>query len=135
MMLNPSKADAIQNDPTVLRCINYAASFECSVLDVVNMYAYRATKPSELPKVYDPVGPKCDEWIARTVIGARHVIAAWGNGPYEVPGGRLRVEHVVDLVRHCGVEMSCLAVTEKHGRPRHPLYLRKDLRPIGGWTI
>lgn len=58
VMLNPSTADAQQDDPTLGKCIKFATSWDYGSLEVVNLFAYRATKPCELRKVSDPIGPK-----------------------------------------------------------------------------
>jgi len=56
IMLNPSKADAYIDDPTLRRCIGFAKSWGFGSLTVINLFAYRSTKPSELRQVNDPVG-------------------------------------------------------------------------------
>ena len=39
IMLNPSRADAEVNDPTITRCINFALSWGYGRLEVVNLFA------------------------------------------------------------------------------------------------
>lgn len=39
IMLNPSRADAQINDPTITRCINFALSWGYGRLEVVNLFA------------------------------------------------------------------------------------------------
>src|SRR5207253_9302632 len=48
--LNPSTADATQDDPTIRRCIRFAREWGFDRLKMVNLYAYRATDPRELGK-------------------------------------------------------------------------------------
>ena len=66
IMLNPSRADAEVNDPTIRRCINFAKAWgaqcvsiasrrktticACALrrLEVVNLFAYRTSQPSLL---------------------------------------------------------------------------------------
>ena len=45
MMLNPSTADALTNDPTLRRCIDFSRQWGYGGLIVVNLYAFRASKP------------------------------------------------------------------------------------------
>ena len=124
VMLNPSTADAVQDDPTIRRCIGFARSWGCGGLSVVNLYAYRATRPTDLWTVADPVGPDNDVHLRRAFEEAHAsggpVVAAWG--------GRARTDRVEVVLRLAG-SMQVLALT-KGGQPRHPLYLRGDLQPF-----
>ena len=68
IMLNPSTADALTDDPTIRRCMGFVRSWGGSVLSVRNLFALRATDPAELRTASDPVGPKGDThlYIAKT---------------------------------------------------------------------
>jgi hypothetical protein len=125
VMLNPSTADAEQDDPTIRRCLGYARTWGCGSLAVVNLYAYRAADPSELWRAADPVGPNNDSWLRAAVTGARKsggpVVAAWG--------AHARTDRISAVLELPGVApISVLALT-KGGQPRHPLYLRANLTP------
>ncbi len=48
VMLNPSTADATSNDPTIRRCINFARFWGYGAIEVVNLFAYRASHPAQL---------------------------------------------------------------------------------------
>ena len=85
VMLNPSTADATEDDPTIRRCIGFARGFKAEALNVVNLYALRATDPKELWKVTDPVGGSSnDYWIKRILETSSVIICAWGNNAREV---------------------------------------------------
>ncbi len=117
IMLNPSTADDEQDDPTIRRCINFAKRLGCGSLDVLNLFAWRATNPSELLVADDPIGPECD-WCLSQPCG-HVVIAAWGaHGNL-----RGRDQQVLELLKH--ETLWCLGTTF-HGQPRHPLYVRAD---------
>ncbi|NYJ75100.1 DUF1643 domain-containing protein [Allobranchiibius huperziae] len=123
IMLNPSTADADVDDPTIRRCIGFARREGCTGLVVVNLYAWRATKPADLWTADDPVGPENDEAISGALRLARlhggPVIAAWGAHARSDRVGAVR-----ELTRGV-VALTCLGVTEG-GHPRHPLYVRGD---------
>lgn len=121
IMLNPSTADASVDDPTIRRCRGFSQAWGCGALEVVNLYAWRATQPSELLiPGRDVVGRENDEAITRAVAGADTIVAAWG-----VNAGAERSEHVAALVKRAGGFLQCLGTT-KGGQPRHPLYVRAD---------
>lgn len=78
IMLNPSTADGTQDDPTICRCINFAKSWGMGGLMVVNLFAWRATKPDDLLRAADPIGPENDRYIDEACRMAQFVVAAWG---------------------------------------------------------
>jgi len=121
IMLNPSTADADLDDPTIRRCVGFARALGCAGLAVVNLYAYRATKPADLWRANDPVGPEADHFLTlaaeRSARLGSPLIAAWGVGA-KPP----RVAAVLELVKAVGAELTALG-TSKDGAPRHPLYL------------
>lgn len=123
VMLNPSTADATEDDPTIRRCVSFAKREGCSALQVVNLFAYRATDPRELKRVADPVGPDNDAWLSRALGTPALRIAAWG--------AHGRPDRVVVVKSFAVPGLHALGVT-KDGHPRHPLYLRADA-PLVTW--
>ena len=121
-MLNPSTADAENNDPTIRRCIGFARREGAGKLVVVNLFAGRATKPDELFKMDDPTGPR-NEHAWESALDGRNeiIIAAWGaDKRAKRAGDRFRA-----WARMWGRELYCLGKTQA-GAPRHPLYLKND---------
>lgn len=55
VMLNPNRADATLDDPTIRRCIGFAKAWEFGRLEVMNLFGYRAKTPSILEHVSDPI--------------------------------------------------------------------------------
>lgn len=124
IMLNPSTADDVRNDPTVERCERRARMWGYSRLVVVNLFAFRATDPRDMKAAIDPVGPYNHETILREAMAARLVVCAWGrDGCF-----RNRDADVLSILRRYDVPLTALKVS-KDGRPYHPLYLPYELTP------
>lgn len=137
VMLNPSTADATQDDATIRRCLGFARREHAHRLDVVNLYALRARNPARLDEHPDPVGPLNDTVIAaralETVQEAGKIVLAYGA--LRRPAHAVRAARVTTLLRrtlepYTG-DLWCLGRTAS-GAPRHPLYVRSDapLLPI-----
>lgn len=80
VMLNPSTADGMHDDPTVRKCIYYARAWGFRSLEIVNLFSYRATDPGELLKVEAPVGIDTDRAIFDVTFASDMVVCAWGGG-------------------------------------------------------
>lgn len=122
IMLNPSTADAENDDPTIRRCIRFAQRLGVGQLRVVNLFAYRATKPRALLLEVDPVGPENNAYIAAAVQDSHYVIAAWGARWCDY---RSRAAEVVQMIDRYDAGLLCFGLT-RTGCPRHPLYLPSD---------
>lgn len=125
IMLNPSKADASIDDPTLRRCINFAKSWDYGSLIVVNLFAYRSSSPLELRQVEAPVGKQNDRYLKKAIKSADRVVVAWGNNGKLMRRDRL----VLELLSKLKVQPHCLGIT-KVGYPRHPLYVMCSEEPI-----
>lgn len=119
--LNPSTATELKNDPTVTRMINFAKKWNFGSLTVLNLFAYRATLPSDLKKSQNPIGKENDFWMKKEISSSEKIIAAWGNH------GKFlnRSEEVLKFLK----SFSHFGFT-KEGEPRHVLYLPSDARLI-----
>ena len=117
VMLNQSTADAATDDPTIRRCIGFAKSWDCGSLNVVNLFACRATNPRELLAATDPVGPRNDAFLHSYLPDG---VAAWGAHKLATARARGVVRAFVR-----SSPLWCLGVT-KDGHPRHPLYVKTD---------
>jgi hypothetical protein len=123
--LNPSTADAKRDDPTIRRCIGFARDWGGGGLVMANLFAFRATRPSDLKKADDPIGPRNDHWIGRISRLCPTLVAAWGNDGAWL--GRSAQLH-----RRLGSRLQILRLN-RSGEPAHPLYLPARLRPVE-WT-
>lgn len=123
VMLNPSTADAEQNDPTIRRCLGYARDWGYGSLEVVNLFAFRATQPNELFRAAAPVGPRNAHYLRRAADAADLMVLAWGfHGA--------RTDHHRQVWRRLARRrtLTCLRLLAS-GQPAHPLYLPRDLKP------
>jgi hypothetical protein len=120
VMLNPSSADAEKDDPTIRKCLGFARRWGCAELVVVNLFAFRATRPRDLRAAADPVG-RANRRHVRSAVGRAKgglVVCAWGTH------GAWRGQDVAvrGWIREAGAAPVCLGQT-KSGQPRHPLYV------------
>ena len=125
IMLNPSTADALLDDPTIRRGIAFAKREGFGGIIVINLCAFRATQPADMKAAVDPVGPLNDDQIRvlfeLAAVSGSPVLAAWGaNGTFQNRDTVVRL-----LALETGVDLVCLGVT-KEGHPRHPLYVASD---------
>lgn len=121
VMLNPSTADALIDDPTIRRLRGFADRWRCDGLIVANLFAYRTPYPYKLAQVEDAVGADNDEVLRRLSIEHEVVLFGWGaNAPAE------QVRRVERIFRHNTT--LCFERTA-NGSPRHPLYVRSDKQP------
>lgn len=129
-MLNPSTADAEQDDPTIRRCIAFAKRDGYGGVHIVNLFAYRATDPRELRTAADATGPDNATWLLdATAYAITHnvpFVCAWGSGILWLSTNNMR-----RILRRSGARLVCLGTTND-GFPRHPLYVRADT-PLEPW--
>jgi hypothetical protein len=124
LMLNPSTADASVDDATIRKCIGFATRYGFNAIEVVNLFAFRATKPKDMFAAVDPVGPANDEHIRQTVQAAGNIVCAWGPNASKTQ----RPRQVIAMLGQMGASLKCLHVTQD-GSPGHPLMLSYD-RPL-----
>ena len=123
--MNPSTADALSDDPTVLRERLYTdrmlalrCMVKCNVMD------YRSTDPINLlmPGVV-PCSQENLEVIIERARSAERVILAYGALHKRF---QQYAAQIVGALRDEGVELWCMGLT-KYGHPRHPLYMKQDV--------
>lgn len=123
--LNPSTADETNDDPTIRRCVAFARAWGYSGLCMTNLFAFRATDPSDMRAAKDPIGPLNDLTLQTVASTASVVVAAWGAGGTHLARDR--------EVRSAIPNLTYLRLT-KDGHPGHPLYLPGNLLPRA-WPI
>ena len=124
VMLNPSTATEVQNDPTVERCERRARALGFGAFRVTNIFAWRDTDPKKMRAAEDPVGPANDAAIHDGAFWADRVICAWGTHGEHLWRGPA----VEALLRETGLPLYHLGLT-KAGHPKHPLYISYSTQP------
>lgn len=119
VMLNPSTADAEVDDATIRSCIRLSKIAGYGSFEVVNLFAFRATEPTDMQRAADPVGPANNDAIEGALGRCDLVVCAWGAYPGAIERGRA----VRSLIRCRRPAVFCWGTT-KNGAPKHPLYIK-----------
>lgn len=129
IMLNPSTADGEADDPTIRKCVGFASRWRYEKLIVVNLFAYRATKPAEVLRLFhteNPVGDRNQEAVERAIHRAGRIVCAWGSH-----GRHLEQDQtMLGWLDKAGVERLYALGYDAKGNPRHPLMVPYDTAPV-----
>jgi hypothetical protein len=129
IMLNPSTADDVSDDATIRRCVGFAKRWGgFDGLVVTNLFAYRATDPTELKFLAArdaelAIGKENEEHLRREAAAAQAVVCAWGNNCDAIPH---RNREVIRMLKPHN--LLCIRHTIK-GNPAHPVRERYTDRP------
>lgn len=119
ILLNPSTADAEQDDPTNRKGIAFSKRWGFGACVFVNLFAFRSPHPKVMKKHPAPVGPLNNYHVLKEAGRADKVVVAWGrDGKHH-----RRDAEVLKLLK--GIELWCLG-TNQDGTPKHPLYLKNS---------
>lgn len=111
LMLNPSTADALHDDPTIRRIIGWTWRWGYGGLVVVNLYPFRASKPAELW-----------EW---------HRALPWGVGAFD-PYVRDAAHDNLDVVERAGREAALrMAAFGAEAQRRDDMWVEQALEYFG----
>lgn len=124
IMLNPSTADEVADDATIRRCVGFAKRWGYCGIVVTNLFAYRATQPSDLCALLatcggwrEAVGEDNTSHVDREARMAHLVVCAWGDN-CEMKNSN---EHHKSIVRMLDYrDLFCIRTT-KRGNPVHPV--------------
>lgn len=119
VMLNPSTADASQDDATIRSCVRLLSGLEYGSMEVVNVFGLRATDPAELSKVPDPIGPQNERVVAAAIGRCDVVVCAWGAHPLAAS----KTTFLLSFIQSRKPAIYCFGKT-KAGAPKHPLYIK-----------
>jgi hypothetical protein len=123
VMLNPARADAARDDPTIKRVIHFSRSWGFGAATVVNLYPFRSTQPAEcrawvasdraaLSRIR-----RNDKAIAELAGDMAAVVVAWGS----VPWAKARAADVATKLARIGVPPPYCLGTTADGSPLHPM--------------
>ncbi len=123
VMLNPSTATGLVDDPTIRRITAWSKLWGFDGFLVVNLYAHRSSKPAHLRTARYPVGPENDRAIQAALRHQAQIVVAWGDCRYPA-----RIDDVRRLIVRSGYRLWCLGTT-KNGNPKHPLARGRERIP------
>ncbi|MCR8548017.1 DUF1643 domain-containing protein [Salipiger sp. P9] len=121
IMLNPSTADELRNDPTIERCQRRAGQLGFGAMRIANLFAWRATRPEDLRRAEAPVGPENDALLQTWQGEADMTLAAWGVHGAHLGRGPEMAAALGGALHHLGLT--------RDGHPRHPLYVSYKVQP------
>jgi hypothetical protein len=130
--VNPSTADAVDDDATIRKDMGFAARLGWGRIIKGNKFAYRATDVRLLRAVMDPVGPESDAHLCQIMREADMVVACWGplaKLPRQLRG---RWREVLRLAEETGKPLLCFG-TAQDGQPLHTLMLAYST-PLREWS-
>lgn len=127
--LNPSTANENTDDPTIRRIIRFAHSWGYGGVYMMNLFALVTSHPEELKLCKDPLGDN-NKWLDEISSKCTRIVFAWGAFPEAK-------QRALDIITSCLLssllkdfpEVLALDIN-KDGSPKHPLYIRGDVKPI-----
>lgn len=128
IMLNPSTADSLNDDPTVRRCVGFAKSWGYGGIYIVNLFAYRSSNPRDLLAIpaLDAVGYLNQFYLEEVFDKADFIVCAWGNQSI-LDRLMKRLNNEYKPLAKCFTSL-CYLELSKNGTPKHPLYLKADCK-------
>lgn len=132
VMLNPSAADDVDDDPTTRRVMALSRGWGFGGCEVVNLFGFRTHRPLALAVADDPVGPRNGTTVGAALVAAAPagvVVVGWGCTV--VPGVSVAAAGRAMLRRVGRAGLRAVAVGHnRDGSPRHPLYVPGGVRPV-----
>lgn len=128
IMLNPSTADGLLDDPTIRRVVGFSERAGYGGVMIINLFAWRSTTPSYIKYIVDlgdpreAIGPENHKYLEEALYSGCTVVAGWGNHGKLANRGR--------EIKNMFPDLKTLRVS-KNGYPSHPLYLPNKLEFIG----
>lgn len=123
--VNPSTANAEDDDATIRKMMGFARRWGYSHITVANLFAYRATDVRQLSKVANPFGPENSSRRNAMICEADLIVPCWGSRG-KLPKSLQGVPpYVLTHLLGTGKVVAHLGLTAS-GDPKHPLMLGYD---------
>ena len=140
--LNPSKANSVNNDKTLVRIINFCSRWNYKNIYVINLFGLISKFPSQLSKNKDPVGRNNDLITLKALEFWRENIncdlwLGWGDKGKLYKRDSIVLKLIKNLLKlesnenNLSKRILTLGLSKK-GSPRHPLYMPNEsfLKPF-----
>lgn len=122
ILLNPSTADAHQDDPTIRKVIQFSKQFGYWWCKVYNLFALRSTDPSQLKIHKNPIGSENDKYLQSIPYDQKIMFAWWNHWSlYD------RSKKVIEMMKDYNIWYLDL---NNSWEPKHPLYVSYDAKII-----
>lgn len=125
IMLNPSKANELKYDKTVMNISNYLIDNDYGSMDIVNLFSYMTTYPNELGRREQKHEKYNDNYIIMAAERSNIIIIAWGSDSKKYITRKKEVENLLMPYKY---KLKCFK-DEEGKKPRHPRDLGKN------WTL
>lgn len=132
VMVNPSTADAVDDDATIRKLKGFAERNGWGGFVVGNLFAWRAKDVTDLGRSPEPVGLDNDLHLQDIFEEVDLILVAWGRLAKLPPALRNRWREVADMIHRADKPVLCIGETVEGGQPRHPLMPGYDT-PILPW--
>ena len=129
LMLNPSTANEIDNDPTIERCQRRAITMGYGSMIIVNLFPFRMTDSRLLNTVDNLLGDiaEADGYILRAVQLSDMTVCGWGKHSLAASRGR----NIAAMLTQANLQnkVMCLQLNADKS-PQHPLYIAYAKQPV-----
>ncbi len=134
IMVNPSTADATEDDATIRKLRGFGARYSWGRLIVGNLFAYRSTDVRALADAADPVGSDNGYRLCEIFLDAQRCVFAWGRAGKMPRRLRDQWREVDRIARAMHLEPMSIGAPAKDGHPCHPLMLPYS-RTLQPWRL
>lgn len=125
MMLNPSKANELKCDKSVMNISNYLIDNNYGIMDIVNLFSYMTIYPNELGQREQKYEKFNNQYITMAAERSDIIIIAWGSDSKKYITRKREVENMFIPYKY---KLKCFE-DEEGRKPRHP-------RDLGvKWTL